>query len=251
MTAGVSVFLAAALIAGQAPAPPPLLFEVATIKPSKEGGGKGGLEVANGGLKMQGVTLKNLIAFAYDLRETQISGGPKWIATVAYDVLARPEHPAGADLAKTLAGPGTTAWERVRLRTQVLLAERFQLAIHTTSREVQGYALSPAKDGVKLKANAEGDERPPGTMRSRGRIDGRNGTMHMLCAVLTNWLGRPVVDRTGLTGGYDYKLEYAQDEEFGPSVFTALQDQLGLKLESTRAKIETITVDRAERPSAN
>jgi uncharacterized protein (TIGR03435 family) len=153
---------------------------------------------------------------------------------------------------------------------QSLLAERFGLVIRKTSKEATVYALVPAKGGPKLQPSPEGDAGPPRTMRSPGRIEGQRGTMHMLAAVLSNWLGRPVVDRTGLTGTYDYKLEYAQEPGAagrgapveppgetnpaslsGPSVFTALQEQLGLKLESQKGALESIVIERAHRPTAN
>jgi len=245
------VLLISFALEGQAPGPPQLRFEVATIKPNKDGGGKGGLDIQpGGGLKMQGATLKDLIAFAYDVRETQVGGGAKWVDSEAYDILARPEYPSPEDLPQGVVAPGTNAWDRVRLRLQTLLADRFQLAVHKSSREVQGYALVPAKGGPKLTATSESGN--PSTMRSRGHIIGQRATMQMLCVVLGNWLGRPVVDRTGLKEAYTYKLEYTQeDQSVDPSVFTALQEQLGLKLEPTRATIDSIVIDRASRPSAN
>jgi len=230
----------------------PLRFEVATVKPSKPEGGKGGLDILpGGGLRMGGVTLRMLISFAYDVPEERVSGGPKWVGSESYDIQGKPEHPTAEDRPKTVVAPGTKAWDRIRLRLQTLLAERFQLTIHKSASEVQGYALVVAKNGAKLK-QAEGDA-PPGTMRSRGQIEGRHGTMKMLASVLSNFTGRPVVDQTGLTAAYDYKLEYMQ--EGGPqdasSVFSALQEQLGLRLEKSKATIESIVVERAERPSAN
>jgi uncharacterized protein (TIGR03435 family) len=144
---------------------------------------------------------------------------------------------------------------------QALLAERFALVFHKDSKDGPSYALVVAKNGPKLKESQ--DQGNPRTMRSAGRIDAQRGTMHMLAALLSNWLERPVMDRTGLTGTYDYKVEYAQDSGpeipadavpanfSGPSIFIALQEQLGLKLESMRAEVETIVIDRAERPSAN
>ncbi|HEY1343276.1 MAG TPA: TIGR03435 family protein [Bryobacteraceae bacterium] len=239
-----------------------LRFEVASIKPAKDGGGRAGLEILpGGGLRMDGATLRNLIAFAYDVGEGQVSGGPKWIGSDAYNVLAKPERPAAADNGAADSAPGTTAWDRVRLRTQALLAERFKLAIHKNSRDSSGYALVRAKNGPKLREAQT--SAPPGTMRGPGRIDGRAGTMKMLAAVLSQFLGRPVDDRTGLTGRYTYKLEYAQepgaaspaDEPApnlsGPSIFQAIEEQLGLRLDRATVSIPTIVVDRAEKPSAN
>jgi bla regulator protein blaR1 len=254
-------------IRAQAQDAAPLKFEVATIKPSKNGGGKGGLEILpGGGLRMGGVTLRNLITFAYDIPENRVTGGPRWLGSEAYDIVAKAERVDQADdRPATVVAPGTAAWDRVRQRTQALLAERFALVIHRDVKEGPAYALVVTKNGPKLKESQ--DQGNPRTMRSFGRIEAQRGTMHMLSALLTNWLGRPVLDRTGLTGTYDYKVEYGQDHApvgsavpsevptdanfSGPSIFVALQEQLGLKLESIRAAVETIVIDRAERPSAN
>src|SRR5579871_1882631 len=241
----------------------PLRFEVASIKPLKNEGAKGMLQILPGGvLRMEGTTLKSLISFSYDVPESRVVGGANWIGSEVYQLIAKPERSEAEDNPRGAIAPGTPAWSRMQQRLQNLLAERFQLATHTTEREVAGYALVAAKGGAKVTASPEGDQTPAGTMRNRGRIDGRNGTMVMLATVLSNMLGSPVVDRTGLTGNYTYKLEYSQDfgpvgpdtgpvEEGLPSIFVALQEQLGLKLESSRVTVPSIVIDRAERPSAN
>jgi bla regulator protein BlaR1 len=235
-----------------------LKFDVASIKPTANEGGKGGLDIIpGGGLRLGGSTLRSLIALAYGVMEDRISGGPNWIGSITYDVLAKPENPHPADIGKTTFAPGTPGWNRMQQRLQSLLEDRFQLVLHKDVRETNGYALVIAKGGSKLEQSKS--EAPPGTMRSMGRIDGRNGTMEMLSAVLSNFIGRRVEDRTGLTGTYDYKLEYAQETagndnppEFGrASIFTALQEQLGLKLDSSKVPMVTIVIDRVEKLSAN
>ena len=235
-----------------------LRFEVASVKPVKAEGDRGGMEIlAGGGLRMGGVTLENLIALAYEVRPEQVSGGPAWVRTVSYKVLGKPEHPDSA--AGPHTAPGTPAWERLRQRLQTLLAEHFRLTVHEQSKPAAGYTLVVAKDGFKLKAVDEADHTPAGTMRSPGGIDGRAGTMTMLAAVLSGMLRRPVEDHTGLTGRYTYTLEYRQEESAGgepaastgPSVFAALQEQMGLRLEAGRVAVKTIVIDRAERPSDN
>jgi uncharacterized protein (TIGR03435 family) len=226
----------------------PLRFEVASIKPAKDAGGRGGLQILpGGGLRMDGVTLQSLVGFAYDVHD--VSGGPKWAGSDAYNVLAKPEHSAPEDNPKTEPSPGTAAWDRVRLRTQTLLAERFQLVVRKNSKVESGYALVVAKGGTKLQQSTA--PRPPGTMRGINRIDGRYGTMQMLATVLSGFLERPVEDRTALTGNYDYKLEYAPDSEPGTSIFIALQEQIGLKLEPSRVTRQIIVIEKAEKPSAN
>jgi bla regulator protein BlaR1 len=243
-----------------------LRFEVATIKPTKSTGGKGGiLTPPGGGLRMGSVTLKGLIGLAYDVRESQISGGPAWISSETYDIEAKPERPDPSGPSNNPA-PGSTAWKRLQQRLQSLLAERFRLVLHKDGKAGPIYALVVAKGGFKLQPVENADEIPPGTMRDRGHITGRAGTMQMLATVLSGMLGRHVEDRTGLTGRYTYKVEYSPEFALegkasgeapsdanspGPSVFTALQEQLGLKLESTRGTLETLVIDRAEKPSGN
>jgi len=246
------------IVAAAEPQTERLKFEVASIKPMGNEGGKGGLEILpGGGLRMGGVTLKGLIALAYGVMEDQINGAPAWTATVAYTVAAKPENPHPADIGQSSFAPGTPGWTRIQERLQTLLEDRFKLVLHKDTKESSGYALVPAKGGGKLEQSP--NNLPSGTMRSFGSITGRNGSMEMLCAVLSNYLGRKVENRTGLTGTYDYKLEYEQDTkdrenppEFAKgTIFAALEKQLGLKLESGKVKSVTIIVDRVERLSEN
>ncbi len=255
----------AAVALAQTPAP--LRFEVASIKLAKNDLGKGGLEILpGGGLRMGGVSMKQLISLAYEVKEEEISGGPKWLESDTYQVLAKPDHPDPADNREKTIAPGTPGWNRLQQRLQNLLKERCQLAFHRTAKDVSGYTLVTVKSGPKLQLSPT--EGPARTMRSRGKIEAHNGTMNMLAAVLSNMLGRPVVDQTSLTGAYDYKVEYTNDpgpggrgmieppsdasaELSGPSIFTALQEQLGLKLEKSKNQVATIVIDRVEKPSEN
>ena len=194
--AGLMAISAMIALPGQAraQAAAPLKFEVASIKPAKGGTGKGGLDILpGGGLRMGGVTLKQLIALAYDVRENRVSAGPGWLGSDTFDILAKPEH---ADTADKVA-PGTAAWDRLQERMRTLLAERFRLAIHKDIKEAPGFALVPSKKGPKLQPSP--DQGPPRTARSRGRIESHGGTMQMLATVLSEYLGRPVADRSGLT----------------------------------------------------
>jgi bla regulator protein BlaR1 len=241
----------------QAQSRPPLRFEVASIKRQKRESMKGSLEqLPGGGLRMGGVTVKGLIAMAYDVREEQVIGGPKWLDQESYSLLAKAERAESTTNQPAPGGPGSAPWDRMRERLRTLLAERCRLAVRTDSKATSGYELVPAKGGSKLTETT--NPLPPGTMRNRGEINGRSGTMHMLASVLTNYVGKPVVDRTGLTGSYDYKLKYADDlggpdatVTEGASIFTALQEQLGLKLEPGRVAVQTIVVERVEKPSEN
>jgi len=227
-----------------------LKFEVASIKPANNAG-RGRLDVLpGGGIHFMGFTIKDLIVLAYDIRESQLTGGPKWLRSSTFDVIAKPEHPDPID--RRPAAPGNPSWGRLQERLRSLLAERCQLKIHKVSREASVYALVVAKSGSRLKESPEGDASPPRTMRSPGAIEAHNGSMGMLAALLSNWLERPVEDRTGFTATYDYKLEFAGDPDLAQSeIFAALQEQLGLKLEPANGTIDTIVIDGVQKPSAN
>jgi bla regulator protein BlaR1 len=236
---------------------PPLRFEVASIKRQKREAMKGSMELLpGGGLRLGGVTVKGLIAMAYDVREEQIAGGPKWLDQESYSLLAKAEKAESAADQTVTTGPGSPAFNRLRERIRTLLIERCRLVVRVDSKPASGYELVQAKGGTKLVPTT--NPLPPGTMRSRGAINGRSGTMKMLATVLTFYVGRPVIDRTGLTGNYDYKLEYADDlggpeatVSEGASIFTSIQEQLGLKLESSRVAVDTIVVEKVEKPSEN
>jgi uncharacterized protein (TIGR03435 family) len=233
-----------------------LTFEVASIKPSAPNSPGAFLQPQPGGnLRMAGATLKNLIAYAYGVREFAISGGPDWTDSDRFDVDAR-----------VGTSPGTTRQIPERLRA--LLAERFQLAIHTESKVQNVYALVVAKDGPKL-SDAKPDSGP--SIRKRGAsIIGEGVGMAMLVMNLAGSLERPVLDKTGLTGKYDFKLEWSLEADknsasvsatsadaavapaqTGPSLFSALQEQLGLRLEAQKAPVNTLVIDHVAQPSQN
>jgi bla regulator protein blaR1 len=244
-----------------------LKFEVASVKPADPNSRGMGLNRTPGnGLSATGVTLKALMEFAYNVQDFQISGGPGWFRTDRYDIAAKPERPEGPpDFRQATAAQQKRLWEQVRERTRALLAERFQLSVHRETGERPVYTLVLAKNGHKLQESKEDD----GINRNRGVITGKGAPMEMFAKVLSGTLVRPVLDRTGLTGKYDFKLEWTEDsggmkekggeistdanppDLSGPSIFSAIQDQLGLKLESGRGPVEILAIDRAEKPSAN
>jgi len=243
---------------------PQLRFEVASIKPASPSDTfKARLELLpGGGLRVGNSSLMHLITFAYDVPESRVSGGPKWLETERYDILAKLE---GSDsTVATGNSQGRMAQNQARERLRSLLAERFKLVIHQEAKEGPVLALVMAKGGPKIQPSKQSEDIPPGTMRSATQINARRGTMGMLCAVLSNWMRRPVLNQTGLTGNYDYVLKYAPDpgesalfpetnpsDASGPSIFTALQEQLGLKLESQRGSLDVIVIDRVEKPTEN
>ena len=190
------------------------------------------------------VTLKTLIQSAYGVKDFQITGGPRWLDGDAYDVSAR------ADAAGQLSN------DDLKPMLQALLADRFRLKVHRETKEVSLYSLVVAKTGSKLREHTGPGGPSGGTLRDSGKVtmNAVKVPIAMLAENLGRVLGRTVVDNTGLTALYDFRLEWAQDQTAdatGPSLFTALQEQLGLKLESTRGPVEVIVIDSAEKASEN
>ena len=184
---------------------------------------------------------------AYGVRPDQISGGPAWLSSDHYDIIAK----SGDE--------GALAWDRAMQMLQSLLADRFQLKIHREMKETPVYELVAGKNGPKLK-EAAADAKPGLVMRGTAsgmHMEVTKGTMDQLARQLSTTAGRPVVDKTGLTGSYAYTLDWVRADRIPdsdsnlPSIFNAVQEQLGLKLESTKAPVEVIIVDRAEKPSGN
>jgi uncharacterized protein (TIGR03435 family) len=147
-------------------------------------------------------------------------------------------------------------------RVRALLADRFGLVVHTETKEEPIYVLTVAKTGSKLKAVTPTPGANQGVRGDRGRSQGMAAPVSMLANTLSNIVGRPVVDKTGLTEKYDYVLEWTPDvaaaesadsvpANSGPTIFTAVQEQLGLKLESSKGPVDTIVIDHVDRPSAN
>jgi uncharacterized protein (TIGR03435 family) len=246
----------------QIPAPRPKFdaFEVATITPTDPGSKAGRFITIQGTHRfvVKNYTLKLLIAAAYDLNPQAVCGGPAWLDSDHYDILAetpgdvRPTHDEQMSMVRTL------------------LTDRFQLAFHRQPKVFSIYQLEATKSGPRLKPTAAAQDDPPTVgpavvYPGRVVLPGRNATMHDLTTLLQRAiLDRAVVDRTGLTGRYDFDLEWAPDEtQFGgalppapsdaptPPLFTALQEQLGLRLEATRGPIPTLVVDHINKPSAN
>jgi len=215
-----------------------------------------------GGLSATGVTLKMLIGLAYGVFAYQITGGPAWIGTERWDIEAKTDG---------VQGQLPRAQSAALLRA--LFEERFQLKARRENKEMPVYALVVTKNGPKLKPNPDDPTKAkPSAMLGRGSGAFTNSSMAVLAGRLSEQLGRPVIDRTDLKGGYDFTLEWtpapgegsaesiglppraeppSPGDSNGPSIFTALQDQLGLKLESTKGPVDMIVIDHVERPSEN
>ncbi len=255
----VVVFVLAAIgMPAQSPRPRFDSFEVATVKATPPDWGKGRY------LRMEGAefvgrnqTVHNLIENAYNLTARAILGGPAWVAADSYDILA------------TTPGEIRPNLEEQMSMVRTLLADRFKLKFHREQKEFAIYALTVAKNGPKLKEATE----PPGGQRplifylspKAVRLPGQDATMAELASAFQRAaLDRPVVDKTGLAGRFDFDLEWTPEEsQFSgaglkgtpestqPDLFTAIQQQLGLRLEATRGPIEVLVIDHVERPSEN
>lgn len=225
-----------------------LTFEVASIRPSPPDAPGGVVRpLGGGGLRMTGATLKNVIAYAYGVREFLISAGPGWVETERFDIEGRMG-----------SSPGETAPAKEEQRERIerlrsLLADRFQLAFHRETREQPAYVLVTAKGGPKFHESAETNGR---IRMYRATISGHAVGVGLLALNLSNVLERRVIDKTGLSGKYDFELKWAPEaaplpDADPPSLFTALYEQLGLRLESQKAPVELFVIDAVEKPTEN
>lgn len=239
-----------------------LTFEVASIKPSNPDAKGSSIQfLPGGGLKMMNVPLRAMITFAYDVRDFQVSGGSGWVGNERFDVMAKADRAAAEapdDPAKMTDQQRKTNRDQITERLRALLADRFQLVVHKETKEQPIYALLVSKNGAKLKEASATTGPRQGMSMNRGRMEGFAAPMEMLSNTLSNTVGRPVVDKTGLTGKYDFVLEWTPDmaatgdsAPVGPTIFTALQEQLGLRLESQKGPVENLVIDRAEKSSEN
>lgn len=236
-------------------------FAVATIKPTRPDAPRGGYGIRGEEVTTIAVTVSWMIKLAFNVHAHQISGGPAWIDSERYDTVGKPDI------------PGQPNRDQMKLMVQKLLADRFQLRFHIEKKELPVYAMVVAKSGPKITVSAGdpndfpgiGFGREPGVLSLIGRNTGLNGVANGL---QSNILDKPVVDQTGLTGRYDFTMRWTPDASqwanFGvpattnpndldapPDIFTAFEQQLGLKLQPTKAVVDVMVIDRIERPSPN
>jgi len=250
-------------------------FDVASIKASDSADSNGGsVFQPNGRYMSHNQTLRDTILEAYRIRSFQLVGGPSWINSDRFEIAAKAENPA--DFQPVPQPNGVFAPPAAPfLRVQTLLKDRFQLGVHHEQREGAVYALTLARSDKRLGAKlqkrsvscqdvtftpAAPREFCGGVRRTSGLFTGRGATMAQLASSLSAVLGRAVLDRTDVGGLFDFDLEWTpttaatplpnSDALIGPetSLFTALQEQLGLKLESTRGLVDVIVIDHVERP---
>jgi uncharacterized protein (TIGR03435 family) len=275
--------------AGQAPPQ----FEVASIKPNKSGDGRVMIGVQPGGrFTATNVPLRMLIRNAYQLQDFQIVGGPDWLSTDRFDVIAKAEEGAGDAFRAAQSGEPS----RGQLMLRALLAERFKLVAHTENREMPIFALVLARSDGKLGPQLQksttdctgpaagrgrgqmpppgppqpGERLPCGIRVAPGNMSVGGSSLAQFASSLGMFVGRIVVDRTGLDGTYDFNLTWTPDQianrppgapdplvngvpidPNGPSIFTAVQEQLGLKLDSQKGPVSVLVIDRADHPVEN
>jgi len=253
-------------------------FEVATVRENTSGDARTRIEVVNARFSAINMTLRELVSIVYPTEggrfrhASQLVGGPGWFNSARFDIIARAEGFRG-----DTNRPGFTATdteresvERVRLMVRRLLSERFKLRVHAEKRQMPIYELVMLKIGGHLGPDmkrsttdcaAEWKKQGMPDARSlacgsiqgpRGRMTGHAAEIGPLVRDLYDWAGRPVVDRTGLTGRFDFTLNWAPEgstDTDAPSIFTALQEQLGLKLQPARGVVEVLVVDSVESPT--
>ena len=235
-------------------------FEVATIKPSKPDQQGSGITLQGVRLKTVNTSLAELIKFAYNVQDKQIIGAPAWVDTDKFDIDAQPDT------------PGTPDKDQVAKMIQKMLTDRYQLKFHRDSKELSAYVLSVAKNGPKMRKSEPDAGNLPGLgFRQLGALTVVNATMQDFCELMQSYvLDRPVVDHTDIAGRWNFLLKWTPDQsQFGgmgvkvpppsdtpaadapPPLFTAIQEQVGLRLEAEKAQVGVLEIDHVERPSGN
>jgi uncharacterized protein (TIGR03435 family) len=240
---------------------PRLEFDVASVKPGNPADQGGGIRPLPGGqtYMAQNVPVKLMIELMFHLNDRQVSGGPSWITTDLYDVDAKADAPHSLD--------------DLHVMFQNLLIDRFKLQFHKETRELPAYELVVDKSGSKLTENLSPEKFDwPIQPTGRGKIQATRCSMAYFSWFISQRLDRPVLDETGLTQHYDFKLEWTPEPPpdlggqggaganlaprelppaSGPDIFTALREQLGLRLESHKGPVEVMVIDHIEKPSEN
>jgi uncharacterized protein (TIGR03435 family) len=263
LTVAAALALASSSVLAQSPTAPSTSFDVASVHESKATDGHHHIynDPAESHFRTANLSIKDLIQFAYGLPGTQVLGGPSWLDATMFDIDAKSDPAVDAQLH---ALTSAQARQRKQLMVQALLADRFQLKTHPETRQLPVYALvvANAKVGPKLMPSQAGGTTID-TGRSRMHIAGSDDTIAILARELAQSLGRVVLNHTGLTGRYDITLKWtpddaptpmlngAPDPSAPPNVFTAIQEQLGLKLESTKGPVPVLVIDHIEMPSEN
>jgi uncharacterized protein (TIGR03435 family) len=250
----VACLCGVALCQDPAQAPKPMardaepVFEVATIKPSPAGDGREGFHIDGRHVSADNEPVEEMMMAAYGVQASQVVGGPSWIADRRFNISGL----ADAD--------GEPSLSQMQGMYRKLLADRFHLVFHREKRELAVYALRVAKSGPKL-ASRKGDPDNPGDENGwqnggERTLEFTNASIALFVLNMQFMLSRPLVDQTDLQGRYDFVLRYTPDEtKFPdspvPGLFTAVQEQLGLKLEPVKAPADVLVIDSLEMPTEN
>jgi uncharacterized protein (TIGR03435 family) len=249
MIRAISTAIVAVLVpaAGWAqPQNPRPVYEAASVKPNTSGTNNSSSKGSKGQIAMVNQTLKRLIERAYSVMPLQVSG-PSWMENLRFDVIAKyPEDTQDSDRA---------------LMLRALLEDRFKLAVHRETRDLPGYEMVIAKGGSKLKpAEPGGSDTNTNNSGNSMTLSAKKTSMEQLAGLLTRYLGDMVIDKTGLTDVYDFDLSWVRDDPNvtsadagpAPSLFSAVQEALGLRLQPKRVPVEVIVIDHAEKvPTEN
>lgn len=255
-------------------------FDVVSVKPHKDEGMmmRMSFQFTPDGVRIDGVQIDSLLRSGFNVPKDRLLNAPEWVSSARFDIEAK-VTPEDAPKLK-----GLTRQQRSAMLIP-LLDDRFGLKFHHETRELEVYALVVAKVGSKLKETAPDNaspDAPPTKPEAQGaghplragqimmssgpngtKIQGRGATIANIADMISQQIGSTVVDKTGLPGKYDYTLTFANDvaaappdagqaqEQEGPSLFTAVQEQLGLKLEAQKQRVDVIVIDHIEQPSAN
>lgn len=243
-------------LSGQSSAAAPDLksprYEVVSVRPSRPGDGMS-VSTEPNRLVMGNATLLGMLFNAFTIRpHDDIPGMPSWGTTSEFDVEAKTDDALAGELQKL---PPSERMEKRQLMLQALLADRFKMRFHFESRERPIYSLQIAKGGIKFKEVAEKDT-DHGSSWGRDQIEVRGGTTKNLAYCLSDTVGRLVRDDTGLQGRYYMLLKWTPEErqsegEAGPTIFTALREELGLKLVPAKGTVDTLVIDHVEKPTEN
>jgi len=240
--------------------PADLRFDVASLKLSPPGGRGGGIRPAPGGQRYvaNNCPIKLMIQVAYRVKAEQIVGGPAWLDTDGYDMEAKAEKQSSGD--------------ELHAMLMNMLVDRLQLKFHNEKKEMRMYALTVGQGGPKLTPHEAANGGEPWIDMAQAKflhieMTATSAPMDYFAFRLAQLMDLPVVDLTGLKGGYDFTLEYTRDlppnfpeggkingedpDTTGPSIFQALKQQLGLELKAQRGPVEVIVIDHVERPTAN
>lgn len=267
-----TVLAAAGILAAQErPAPPKYTYEVVSIHRADPAQLNSGFsEGPQGGLRARNVTAMQAMTFAYRVQDYQLLGAPGWARTERFEISLTPDR---SEIVPGRETPRTEfdGWlARQGQRMQAVLRDRFSLVVRAETRELPMYFLTVAKNGHKLKTSAHPERSQTMNFNGGRQIVGTTAPMKSLAEMLSMVLGHPVRDETGLDGAYDFKIDFAPDSTMPlpgrvagpdqpastadpthPSIFTAVTEQLGLRLESGKGPVPVFVVEKIERPSEN